>query len=266
MMATQASLSAPVAPGVPARGAGLSLPGWLPWLGGRLLSGLGTILAISAIVYLATLALPSDPARVILGPEATPGAVALLREQLGLNRPIPVQYADWLIHAVTGHFGNSLDSGVAAFTLVTERLDNTLALMIAVLLFATPGAFLLGVAMAIHRDSRFDRALMTLLIGFKAVPPFAIAVALILLFSTGPLSLLPAVSILDPSLSPFAQPQYLVLPAATLLLLVLPFLTRLIRASLTEVLEAEHIAAARLRGLPEARIIWLHAVPNALPR
>jgi peptide/nickel transport system permease protein len=107
-----------------ARGSGARsrpfLPGWLPWLGGRLLSGLGTILAISAIVYLATLALPSDPARVILGPEATPGAVALLREQLGLNRPIPVQYADWLIHAVTGHFGNSLDSGVAAFTLVTE--------------------------------------------------------------------------------------------------------------------------------------------------
>lgn len=264
-MATQAG--APPSVGIVDRwqAARLPLPGWFPWLAGRLLAGFGTVLAVSAIVYLATLALPSDPARVILGPEATDKAVAILREQLGLNRPIAVQYVDWLRHAAVGDFGNSLDSNVPAFGLVIERLGNSIALMIFVLLVTAPAAFLLGVAMAVKRDTRFDRTAMTLLIGFKAVPPFAIAVALILLFSTGPLAILPAVSILDPSLSPFAQPLYLVLPATTLLLLVLPFLTRLIRASLTETLEADYIAAARLRGLPERRIVWRHAVPNALP-
>jgi peptide/nickel transport system permease protein len=226
---------------------------WLPWLGKRLLSGLATILVISAVVYLGTLALPSDPARVILGPEATDAAVALLREQLGLNRPIPVQY-----------FGKSLDSGVPAMEIVSDRLGNSFALMFLVLALNTPATFLLGVFMAVRRDSRLDRTLMALLIGVKAFPPFAIAVALIIVFSTSVLPIVPAVSLLDPALSALAQPQYLVLPVATLLLIVMPFLTRLIRAGMIEALDAEYIAAARLRGVPERRIVWRHAVPNAL--
>ena len=148
-MATQAG--APPSVGILDRwrGARLPLPGWLPWLAGRLLAGFGTVLAVSAIVYLATLALPSDPARVILGPEATDKAVAILREQLGLNRPIAVQYVDWLRHAAVGDFGNSLDSNVPAFGLVIERLGNSIALMIFVLLVTAPATFLLGVAMAV---------------------------------------------------------------------------------------------------------------------
>ena len=259
-MASNALTAATQSPMTKAR----PLPVWLPWLGTRLLSGLATILVISAIVYLATLALPSDPARVILGPEATEASVALLREQLGLNRPIPIQYFDWLRHVIVGDFGLSLDSGVSAMQIVSDRLGNSLALMVVVLIVSTPAAFLLGVAMAVSRDSRFDEIVMNGLIGFKALPSFAIAVALIILFSTSILPILPAVSLLDPALSAFAQPQYLVLPAATLLLMVLPFLTRLIRAGMIEALEAEFIAAARLRGVPERRIIWRHAVPNAL--
>jgi len=237
---------------------------WLPWLGKRLLSGLATILVISAVVYLGTLALPSDPARVILGPEATDAAVALLREQLGLNRPIPVQYFDWLGHVLRGDFGKSLDSGVPAMEIVSDRLGNSFALMFLVLALNTPATFLLGVFMAVRRDSRLDRTLMALLIGVKAFPPFAIAVALIIVFSTSVLPIVPAVSLLDPALSALAQPQYLVLPVATLLLIVMPFLTRLIRAGMIEALDAEYIAAARLRGVPERRIVWRHAVPNAL--
>ena len=87
-----------------------SLPGWLPWLGFRLASAVATVLFISLVVFGATQILPSDPARVILGPEATEASVATLRAQLGFDRPLLVQYGDWAARAATGDFGASLDS------------------------------------------------------------------------------------------------------------------------------------------------------------
>jgi len=249
---------------VPEEPARFALPGWLPWLGGRLIAGVATIFVISLIVFVATQALPSDPARVALGPEATEESVLTLQRQLGLDRPLPVQFAAWAGKAALGDFGTSLDSGVTAGSIVSDRLANSLALMALVLLIAVSFSFLLGVSLARRRDGRFDRVAMTTLILFKALPGFTIAIGLILLFSTTVFHLLPAVSLLDPERSPFAQPIYLILPAVTLVLTLLPFLTRLIRASMIETLEAEFITAARLRGIPDRRIIWRHAVPNAL--
>jgi peptide/nickel transport system permease protein len=241
-----------------------ALPGWLPWLGGRLLVGFGTIFIVSLIVFLATQALPSDPARVILGPDATEESVQTLQRQLGLDRPVIEQYGKWAGRIAIGDFGTSLDSGVSAGSILSERLGNTLALMIAVLGLTIPLAFMIGVALAVRRDSRADRIAMTGLILFKALPSFTVAIALIIIFSTSVLPILPAVSLLDPELSPFAQPLFLILPTVTLVLTVLPFLTRLIRAGMIETLESEFVTAARLRGVPERSVIWRHAVPNAL--
>ena len=241
-----------------------ALPGWLPWLGGRVLAGFGTIFVVSLIVFLATQALPSDPARVILGPEATEQSVVTLQRQLGLDRPVIEQYGAWAGRIVRGDFGTSLDSGVSAGSILGARLGNTIALMVAVLGLAIPLSFAIGVALAVRRDSRADRFAMTGLILFKALPSFTVAIALIILFSTTVLPILPAVSLLDPALSPFAQPLFLILPTATLVLTVSPFLTRLIRAGMIETLESEFVTAARLRGIPERRVIWRHAVPNAL--
>jgi peptide/nickel transport system permease protein len=241
-----------------------ALPGWLPWLGGRLLAGLATIFVVSLIVFLATQALPSDPARVILGPDATEESVLTLQRQLGLDRPVIEQYGAWAGKIINGDFGTSLDSGVSAGSLLGARLGNTLALLVAVLGLAIPLSFAIGVALAVRRDSRADRTAMTGLILVKALPSFTVAIALILLLSTTVLPILPAVSLLDPELSPFAQPLFLILPTATLVLTVLPFLARLIRAGMIETLESEFVVAARLRGVPEQRVIWRHAVPNAL--
>lgn len=241
------------------------VPGWALWLSNRLLTGALTIFVVSLIVFLATQALPSDPARVILGPEATEQAVATLRAQLGLDQPIWAQYIDWAGKVVVGDFGTSLDSGVSAGSILSERLGNTVALSLVSLAVAIPLAFLIGVSLAIRRDSKADRWAMTGLILFKALPSFTIAIGLILLFSTTVMQILPAVSLLEPGVSPYAQPLYLILPAATLVLVILPFLARLIRAGMIETLESEFVTAARLRGLPERRVIWRHAVPNALP-
>lgn len=260
MTATDAT-PAPVTTGVPRS---LTLPGWLPWLLRRLLVGLATILAITVIVFAATQALPSDPARVILGPEATEQSVSLLRTQLGLDRPLVVQYGHWLADAARFDFGRSLDSHVPAAGIVRDRLGNSLVLMLLVLVITVPLSLVLGVALAVRRDSRLDRVAMAGLILFKALPGFILAIGLILIFATNIFPVLPAVSLLDPSRSPFAQPAYLVLPTVTLVLSILPFLVRLVRAGVIEVVEAEYVAAARLRGLSERRLLWRHAVPNAL--
>ena len=241
-----------------------ALPGWLPWFGGRLVAGIATLFVISLIVFIATQALPSDPARVVLGPEATEESVRTLQRQLGLDQPIPVQYARWAARAATGDLGISLDSGVTAGSIIADRLGNTLALMAAVLAVTIPLSFLIGVALARRRDGAVDRHAMTVLILFKALPSFTVAIALIVLFSTTVFQWLPAVSLLDPDRSPFAQPLFLLLPAATLILTVLPFLTRMIRSAMIETLESEFVTAARLRGIPERRIVWRHAVPNSL--
>lgn len=240
------------------------LPSWLPWLGGRVLSGLATALVISILVFAATQALPSDPARVILGPDATEQSIATLQRQLGLDRPIPEQYVRWAGRALTGDFGTSLDSNLPASAIIADRFGNSAALMVVVLALAVPIAFLSGVALAVRRDSRIDRWAMNGIILFKALPAFVLAIGLILLLSTTVFQLLPAVSLIDPAHSPFAQPIFLVLPTLTLVLTVTPFLLRLVRAAMIEVLEADYVAAARLRGIPERRIIWRHAVPNAL--
>lgn len=245
----------------PARGA---LPSWLPWLAGRVLSGLATALVISILVFAATQALPSDPARVILGPDATEQSIATLQRQLGLDRPIPEQYARWAGRALTGDFGTSLDSDQPALQIIAERFGNSAALMAIVLALAVPIAFLGGVALAVRRDSRIDRWTMNAIILFKALPAFVLAIGLILLLSTTVFQILPAVSLLDPSISPFLQPTFLVLPTLTLVLTIVPFLLRLVRAATIETLEADYVAAARLRGIPERRIVWRHAVPNAL--
>lgn len=240
------------------------LPGWTGWLVTRCLMGFATVLALSAIVFVATQALPSDPATVILGPEATEDAVQTLRRQLGLDLPIGEQYARWLGHVVRGDFGLSLSSRAVVWDIVEERLTGTLTLVSVVIVLASLIAVALGVLLAVYRDSWFDRAVVTALVGIKAVPVFATGIALVMLLSTTVFSLLPAVSLLDTRRSVFSQLELIVLPTLTLLISSVPYLTRLVRASMIEVLSSDYVREARLRGIPELRVIFRHALPNAL--
>jgi peptide/nickel transport system permease protein len=240
------------------------VPYWLPWLCVRLAAGIATIWLLSLVVFAATQALPSDPARVILGPEAPESAVSTLRHQLGLDQPLVQQYGRWLRRAVCLDFGRSLDSHAPVTELLGCRLGNTCALL---LLAVTPSvliAVLLGGFMARRRDSRVDRVALIFLIVAKAIPAFAIAIALVALLATSALQLLPAVSLIDPHRSVFAQLNMMVLPAVTLVLSTAPYLVRLVRTSMSEALESEYVLASRLRGIPEHRIVWRHALPNAL--
>ncbi|MDH0303716.1 MULTISPECIES: ABC transporter permease [unclassified Pseudomonas] len=239
-------------------------PAWLAWFLGRLGQGLLTAWVISLVVFIATQALPSDPARVILGPDAPLDSILTLQRQLGLDRPLLEQYARWFGAALRGDLGVSLDSQVAVATLLLGRLGHTLALLAGVLALVLPLAVLLGVSLALRRDSRLDRWALSLLILLKATPGFLLAIGLVLLFSMPGMGWLPAVSILDPQRPLWTQLNYLVLPVIALSLSSLPYLTRLVRASMIEALESDYVIAARLRGIAERRIVWRHTLPNAL--
>ncbi|OON63228.1 peptide ABC transporter permease [Massilia sp. KIM] len=237
---------------------------WLRWLGARLLAGLGAVAAISVIVFGATQALPSDPARMVLGPEAPESSVRTLQRQLGLDRPVPVQYLDWAARLARGDLGRSLDSQAPVAQLVRARAGNSLALLACVLALLVPSALLLGVGMALRRDAVLDRHGVSLLIALKAIPNFALGIGLVMLLATTVWPVLPAVSLLEPGKSPLAQPHFLALPAATLVLGGLPHLARLVRAAMIEALDADYVQAARLRGVTERSVVLRHALPNAL--
>ncbi|PUA47189.1 peptide ABC transporter permease [Pseudomonas protegens] len=239
-------------------------PAWLSWFIGRLGYGLLTAWVISLVVFIATQALPSDPARVILGPDAPLDSILTLQRQLGLDRPLLEQYLHWLGQTLRGDLGRSLDSDAPVAGIVFARLGYTLALLAGVMALVVPAALLLGVTLALRRDSRLDRWSLSLLILLKATPGFLLAIALVLLFSMPHMDLLPAVSILDPQLSLWRQLPFLVLPVLALGLSALPYLTRMVRAAMIEALESDYVIAARLRGIPERRIVWRHTLPNAL--
>ncbi len=240
------------------------LPAWLPWFLGRLGYGLLTAWVISLVVFIATQALPSDPARVILGPEAPLESILTLRQQLGLDRPILIQYLAWLAQILRGDLGISLDSAQPVAELLFIRFGNTLALLLGVLLLVVPLALVIGVGLALRRDSRLDRWGLATLIVLKATPGYLVAIGLVLLFSMPHFDLLPAVSLIDPDRPLWRQLDYLALPVLALSLSALPYLARLVRASMIETLDSDYVGAARLRGLSERRLVWCHTLPNAL--
>eukprot|EP01132_Coremiostelium_polycephalum_P018490 gene18490-22038_t len=242
----------------------LRTPAWLSWFIGRLGYGLLTAWVISLVVFIATQALPSDPARVILGPDAPLESILTLQHQLGLDQPILRQYLRWLGSALSGDLGVSLDSNAPVGSILWGRFGYTLALLAGVIAVVVPAALGLGVYLSLRRDSHLDRWSLSLLIFLKATPGFLLAIGLVLLFSMPHMDWLPAVSILDPDQSLWRQLPFLALPVVALSLSALPYLTRMVRAAMIDALESDYVIAARLRGIPHWRIVWRHTLPNAL--
>ena len=234
------------------------------WLIRRLLLGALTLWLVSALVFAATQALPSDPARAILGRGAQPEQLAAFNHQLGLDRPLVTQYFDWLGGVVTLDMGSSLSASNTSVTeLIVPRLENSALLLgiTGVLLIALSVAT--GVLCALFRDRAVDHVAQGTALVANALPEFVVGTLLVILFSTVVFHWLPAVSLASDA-SPLADPKTLVLPVATLLIVTLPYLMRLVRGSMLDVLRAHYVEMARLKGVEERRILWRHVLPNAL--
>jgi peptide/nickel transport system permease protein len=226
--------------------------------------GILTLWLVSLIVFAAVVALPGDAATAILGREATPDRVAALREQLHLNEPVVTQYLQWLKGIVTFDLGDSAATQQPVSQLLSDRVGNSAFLVLIASLVAIPLSILIGVWTAMKRDRPADHVTSTITLVLAALPEFVIGIGLILLFATGVTHLFPAVSLLAPGTKAWQDPRVVVLPAATLVLAVVPYISRIMRGSMVEVLESEYVTMARLKGLPERTVIWRHAVPNAI--
>ncbi len=230
----------------------------------RLGLGLITLVLVSLLVFATTQALPGDAAQAMLGKEATPERLAALREQLHLTAPVWQQYALWIGGVLHGDFGRSLATEQPVWSLLRARIGNSAFLVLAAALIAIPASILIGVAGAVGRDRAVDHVLSMASLVLAALPDFVIGILLVMLFATQVFHVLPAVTMLDDDVPIWRQAAQVILPAVTLDIAVIPYMARIMRASMIEVLESEYVQMARLKGMPPARVILRHALPNAM--
>jgi peptide/nickel transport system permease protein len=223
------------------------------FLARRVLHGLGVVLGVSMIVFGLTW-LRGDPITVLVPLDTPPSELDRLRHELGLDRPLPVQYLDFLGKAVRGDFGASLRQRTPALPLVLERLPATLLLITSALLFALAVGVPLGILGATFHGRLPDLlARAAALLGQSLAAPW-VGLMLILIFAVR-LRWLPS--------SGLAQPSGVILPAIVAGLYPAAGLVRLLRAGLLEVLSADYIRTARAKGLPERLVLVRHALKNA---
>lgn len=222
------------------------------YLAGRLLQIIPTLAIIVTAVFL-MMYVAGDPVVLMLGDDATPEQVATLREALGLNEPLHVQFGTYMLNVLQGDFGTSYRYDVAALPVVLERLPATLLLAATSLLFAVVVSIPLGIWSAVRRGTRLDAAISGLSVLAKAMPNFWLGIMLILLFAVT-LSWLPV--------SGTGTWWHLVLPTLALGTGVAAEITRLVRSSMIEVLEQDFIRTARGKGVGNRVVLYRHALRN----
>jgi ABC-type dipeptide/oligopeptide/nickel transport system permease component len=220
----------------------------------RLLVALSVVLTVAVISFL-LLHLSGDLAAAIAGPESSAADIEAIRVQYGLDRPMVEQFADWFGRALQLDFGRSFYFQGTVMELIVERLPITLKLGAVALLLALVVAIPLGVAAAVWRDTWVDRSALGVAVVGQAMPNFWFALTLVVVFSVG-LKLLPVAG--------NSSWLHFVLPAVALGYYAMPAIMRLTRAGMLDVLGADYIRTARAKGLSRPRVIFKHALRNAI--
>lgn len=222
-----------------------------------------TMLITSIIIFLITQWLPGDVARILLGREVGEEALQALRQELGLNKPLPVQYFDWLSGFVIGDWGQSYSNDMAVKPLVWRRFQNSIMLAGTTFVISVPLAFLLGIISGISEGSAVDHVISISSLAVVGLPEFVTGLALIQLFSFQ-FDLLPANSSIPPGASYYDALPMLVLPALTATLVLIAYVARLVRTGVIEELKQPYVRTAELKGLPYPTVIFQHVLRNAL--
>lgn len=212
-------------------------------------------LLIVTFVAFVVLRITGDPVEIYLGIESTPEQVAVLREQLHLDQPLPIQFLIFLTDVVQGDFGTSLQYDSPAMPLVLQRLGPTLQLVFAGLCIAFFGGVLLGIACAVWKDRVSDFAISSFAIAGQSMPSFWLGILLIQIFALD-LRILPT--------SGTGTWQHLILPSVTLSMFIMPNFVLLTRTSFIETVTEQYVVTARAKGLSESLILFKHVLPNAI--
>jgi peptide/nickel transport system permease protein len=222
-----------------------------------------TLVIVSILVFAITEILPVSVARIILGQFATDEQVQTLHQQMGLDRPAPVRYLEWIRGVVTGNMGTSTQFGGPVGPLVWHRFENSAILGGIAWLAIMPLALILGVLAGLRPSHLVDRCISIACLITASAPSFAVAVVLILIFSIR-LNWLPAVSTPDTEQFILQSPAKLVLPLLVLILAEVGYVARITRASVASVMDAPYVRTATLKGLPYWQVVRKHVLRNAL--
>lgn len=235
----------------------------LRFIARRLLLSVLTLFIVSLVVFVGVELLPGDLASAFLGREATPTRLASLRVELGLDRPALERYLNWLGDALQGDLGVSLARKRPIAELIDLRLRNTLLLGLTAGLVGLPLALVLGIVAGLTRDRKPDLWISTVALVLMTLPEFVTATFLILLFAiTWPI--FPAVTIV-PTDAPIKEMlPNIVLPVVALVFVMVAHNLRMVRTNVIDVMASDYVQMATLKGVPRARVVLRHALPNAL--
>ena len=235
----------------------------LRFLARRIALALVTLWLLSVIIFLASHALPGDVGRRILGPFADPRAVATLDHSLGVDRPLLVQYLDWIGGFIRGDLGTSLSFHVPVAQLLLRGLGNSVKLALVAFVIVVPLSILGGVVAALRRGTLIDRTISIGGLSATAMPEFVTSIVLILLLSIT-LKVLPISVQVPPDADPFTQVYHLILPSLPLVLVLFGYIARITRAGMIEALESDYTRTAVLKGLAWRTVVFRHVLRNAL--
>jgi peptide/nickel transport system permease protein len=228
----------------------------------RVVLGLLTLLGVSLLIFAATEVLPGDVATAVLGQGATPDTVAEFRKEAGLDRPPLVRYWDWLSHAVRGDFGKALTNKRDINKTMAPKLSNTLFLALYAALIAVPLAVGLGILAAIKEGKWVDKVANVVSLAAISMPEFFLGQLFIFILAVQ-LHWFPSLATVFNSMH-FGEKIYVVfMPAVCLTLLVTAHMLRMTRSSVLSIMSQPYIEMAFLKGLSRARVIFVHALPNA---
>ncbi len=236
----------------------------LRWALAKLLQTAAVLLIVSVVSFSVLKLAPGDPVELMLGEEYSKESHQSLMVELGLDRPLPEQYVDWLGRFVRGDWGTSFVSRTPIFQYAfVEALPVTLVLAAAALGLAILVGLPLGVISAVRKDTLWDVAAATFSLTGSAFPSFYLGILLIWIFGVA-FALFPTMGFVPPWKDFWGGMYHLAMPAITLSTPFMALIVRITRANLVETLEQPYIAAARARGEPEWRVIWVHGMRNVL--
>ena len=232
----------------------------------RLGLGLVTLLVVSIIIFSAIELLPGNFAEAVLGQSATPETVAAFEKEIGLDKPAPERYVEWISGVVRGDFGSSFASRPGyprtVVDVIAVRLKNTLFLAGTTAIIAVPLALTLGVLAALYRNSWFDRTINVVTLTTISFPEFFVAYVL-MLFLAVKFPIFHSLSTLNPGIGFVESLKRIALPVLTLTLVIVAHMMRMTRAAIIGLLGSPYIEMAQIKGISPTRLILRHALPNA---
>ena len=232
------------------------------YVGRRILSTIPVMAVVALFVFSLLYLAPGDPATIIAGDQATPADVARIRQSLGLDRPFLVQFGEWAWRILRGDLGTSIFTNLPVSTLILQRVEPTLSLMVVTLILSIGIAVPIGVLAAWKVGSFIDRFVMLFAVFGFSVPVFVIAYLLAYVFALQ-LDWLPVQGYTPISQGFWPWLQNLILPSIALGAVYIALIARITRASMLEVLQQDYIKTARAKGIGQGGILFVHALKNA---